>query len=265
MKRTFVLLALVVGFGVASLPLAAADLPVVRQPNDPAYSAADRGALSAAWTAVADLLRADFSLPRVAQLRGLIWSDADYAGFVAGTLQAAGYTAYLVTGPFAGASRSWVLAGVALPSGAVGYLPVEAAPSLLTSTSVFGQIAWQNGVPGTSFDPRYLAFTQAQLLPPNMPPATTFTIAGGWVAVDITATFLVMGSDPDGGLLAFIWEFSNGEKIVDTRLTLWYTFKEIGDAWAKLTVVDTRGARTVQTIEIDVLAEKPDCGCGGGK
>lgn len=260
MKRLALLIALIVSLAVSTLPLVGADLPIVRQPSDPAYAATDRAALAAAWTAIEGILKAGYPLSPV-QMGKLGWSDADFVQFAAGTLQSAGYTVLLATGSSAGTARTWILVGVPVASG-LGYIPVEAAPSVLTSSYAIGQIAWQGGVSGTSFDSRYLGFTQAAALPPNSPPAVTLSIADRYVVVDETTTLMVTGSDPDGAILAYVWTFSDGTRIAGTQAVLWYTFRDTGDATVTLTAIDTRGARTTQSEVAEVLAVEPDCGCG---
>jgi len=260
MKRLVLLIALFVSLVVATLSLAGADLPVVRQPNDPGYSAADRAALAAAWTAVEGILKAGYPLSSV-QMGKLGWSDNEFVQFAAGTLESAGYTVLLASGSWAaGTTRTWILVGVPI-SGGLGYIPVEAAPSTLGSSSAIGQIAWQGGVSGGSFDPRYLSFSQAVALAPNLPPAVTLSIAERYVVVDVPATLMVTGSDPDGAILAYLWILSDGTEIAGTQPVLWYTFREVGDATVTLTAIDTRGARTTLSAEAEVLAVKPDCRC----
>jgi hypothetical protein len=236
-----------------------ADLPVVRQPNDPAYSAADHTALAAAATAVEGILNAGYPLSRL-QMSKLGWSDDDFVQFTAGTLESAGYTVLLAGGSWAGTARTWILVGVPLASG-VGYIPVEAARSALTSSYAIGQIAWQGSVPGTSFDSRYLGFTQALAPAPNSPPAVTLSIADRYVVVGETTTLMVTGRDSDGVILAYLWAFSNGTTIAGAQPVLWYTFGKTGDVTVTLTVIDTRGARTTLSVVAEVLAEAPDCGC----
>jgi hypothetical protein len=260
-KHLLLLIVLFVSLAVSTLPLVGAELPVVRQPNDPGYSVADRAALAAAWTAVERILNAGYPLSSV-EMRRLGWSDSDFVQFAAGTLQSAGYTMLLATGSWAaGTTRTWILAGVPLSSG-LGYIPVEAAPSALGSSSAIGEIAWQSGVSGGSFDPRYLSFTQATALAPNVPPAVKILITGSYVVVDEPATLMVTGSDPDGAILAYLWAFSDGTQIAGTRPVLWYAFRETGDVTVTLTVIDTRGAQTTLSAEAEVLAVEPDCGCG---
>jgi hypothetical protein len=262
MKRVVLLIVVGVCLSVAPLSIAAADLPVVRQPGDPSYSVADRATLAAAWTEMEALLRPVFSLSRLLPLRDLSWGDSDYVQFAAGTLQSAGYATLLATGPWdGGATRTWILAGVPLSNG-VGYIPVEAVPSALASSSTIGQVAWQGGATGTSFDSRYLRFAQAAPLAPNMPPAVALSIGERYAVVDVTTTFQVMGTDSDGGILGYIWTISDGTVIVDPRATLWYTFRQTGDATVTAVVLDTRGARTTLVEQVEVLAERPDCGCG---
>jgi hypothetical protein len=261
MKRLLLFSVLFVSLVVSTLSLVGAELPVVRQPNDPDYSAADRAAIAAAWTAVEGILKAGYPLSSV-QMGKLGWSDSDFVQFAAGTLEFAGYTTFLATGSWAaGMTRAWILVGVPI-SGGLGYIPVEAAPSALGSSSAIGQIAWQNGVPGGSFDSRYLNFTQAVALAPNSPPAVRLSIAERYVVVDVPATLMVTGSDTDGVILAYLWALSDGTKIVGTQRVLWYTFREVGDATVTLTAIDTRGAQTTLSVEAEVLAVEPDCGCG---
>jgi hypothetical protein len=260
MKRLLLFVALIVSLAVSTLPLVGADLPIVRQPSDPAYAAPDRAALAAAWTAVEGILKAGYPLSPV-QMGKLGWSDSDFVQFAAGALESAGYTVLLATGSWsAGTTRTWILVGVPISSG-LGYLPVEAVWSAVTSSIAIGQIAWQGGASGGSFDPRYLSFTQAAAPAPNSPPAVTLSIADRYVVVDETTTLMAAGSDPDGTILAYVWTFSDGTKIGGTTPVLWYTFREVGDATVTLTVVDTRGARTTHSVVAEVLAVKPDCGC----
>lgn len=260
-KRILVLVVLSLGLAASSLPLAAADLPVVRQPNDPALTAADRTALASAWAAIETLLRPGFVLSRVVQLSGRQWAESDYVQFTAGVIQSAGYAVSLATGIWAGASRTWILAGVPVSLG-ITYIPIEAAPSLLPSTSWIGQIAWQGGVSGTSFDARYLSMTGATALAPNMPPAVNVSVAERYAVVDETTTLMVTGTDLDGVILFFDWTFADGTRITDPRATLWYTFREVGETTVRVAVYDTRGGRANLETRVDVLAVRPDCGCG---
>lgn len=264
MKRLLLLTALVVSLGILTLPLVAADLPVVRQPSDSAFSAADRAALASAWVAIQDTLKADFSPARFAHLQGLSWSDADFVQFAAGTLQAAGYTVLLATGSWAaGTSHTWILVTVSASFGPT-YVPVEAVPALLPSASMIGEIAWQGGVAGSSFDVRYLTFEQAVALPPSPPPSVAFHVADPFVVVDAPATLMVTGSDPSNAILAYLWTFPDGTKIADTRLVFWYTFHQVGEATVILTAINVRGARTSLSDTVNVLETGPDaCDCHG--
>lgn len=260
MKRLVLLLAVFAGLALSSVSLFAADLPVVRQPNDPAFSAADRSALSAAWTAIEKLLRPGYPLTRVVQLSGRQWVEVDYVQFAAGVIQSAGYAVSLATGSFAGAPRTWILAGVPVSLG-MAYIPVEAAPSLLPSSSWIGRIAWQGGVSGTSFDSRYFAFAEALPLPANT--AAAFVVSDSpYVVVDETATLQVLGMDPDGGILFCFWSLGDGTEEAKPGNILWHTFREVGQVPVAVSVFDMRGGRVDLSITVDVLAEKPDCGCG---
>ncbi|MEW5827163.1 MAG: hypothetical protein AB1778_10075, partial [Candidatus Bipolaricaulota bacterium] len=114
-------LAVVLLAGSLASVATAADLPVVRQPNDPAYSAADRTALAAAWAAVDPILAAGTPIPAFRLVQNG-WSERDFLLFAAGTLQSAGYSVFLATGALTpGVEHTWLLVGVALPGG-TGYL-----------------------------------------------------------------------------------------------------------------------------------------------
>jgi hypothetical protein len=261
MNRVFVLLALLAGLVLFSFSVAASDLPAVKQPSDPSLSAADRAALSAAWTAVEALLKPDYQLARMVQLSGRQWADAEFAQFTAGVLQSAGYTALLATGSWSsGTTRTWILVGIPASQG-VAYFPVEAAPSMLVSSRSIGQIAWQGGASGTTYDTRYLSFAGATALDPNAPPAVSVGVAESYAVVEETTTLLVTGSDPDDAMLFFDWTFSDGTKIADPRATLWYTFHDTGKTTILVSAYDVRGAHTDLTLDVNVLATRPDCGC----
>lgn len=259
--KCLLLAVLVVGLATPSLSLLASDLPVVRQPSDPALAATDRAALAAAWTAIETALRPGFVLSRVVQLSGRQWAEAEYVQFAAGVIQSTGFATSLVTGSWGGAPRTWIVAGVPVSFG-MTYIPIEAAPALLASKSWIGQIAWQGGASGTSFDVRYLGFTQAVPVAPNAPPAVNLGVAERYAVVDETTTLMVTGTDPDGALLFFDWLFSDGTRITDPRATLWYTFREVGNATVGVTVFDTLGGKTSLSMVVEVLAERPECGCG---
>ncbi len=261
MKRFFVCAILGAGLLALSSAAFAADAPIVRQPNDPALTSSDRAALAAAWSAVGQLLTPDYQLASLVHLSGRTWAEADFVQFAAGVLQGAGYAVDLATGPWAGGTtRTWILVGIPSSQG-LAYFPVEAAPSLLPAYGAIGQIAWQGGVAGSSYDVRYLTFSQATPLAANLPPAVTLSVAPHYVVANETTTLIVSGQDPDGEILFNLWTFADGTTVADPRPVLWHTFRKVGTTTVFVSVFDTRGGHTDLSEELDVLAEKPDCGC----
>jgi len=254
---------LLAGLLVSSLSLFATDLPVVRQPGDPALTGDDRAALAAAWTAVEPLLKPGYDLAQVVRTSGRQWAELDFVQFTAGVLQSAGYTVALATGPWQGTTRTWILVGVPVSAAAGGmaYIPVEGAPAYLGARSLIGQVAWQGGIVGSTFDARYMTFTAATPVGYNMVPAVRVSVPLGYGVVNDTTTLQISGTDPDGQILFCYWRLSDGTVLADSRLTIWHRFRTIGLAQATVSVYDTRGGRTDLVFPVDVLAEKPDCGC----
>jgi hypothetical protein len=248
---------------VASLVLLSAvsfaETVTVLQPSDSGYSSTERTALLAGADAVQKVLNEGFPFPRF-RLIQQGWTDDAFIQFAAGTLRSAGYSVVLAEGTMSGVARTWILVGIDLGS-RTGWIPVEAAASWVSSEYRLGEIAWQGGVAGGSFDSRYLAFSQTVALAPNAPPAITLTEPNRNVIVDVRATFQAVGSDPDGTIIAYQWTFGDRDTLTDTHATVWYAFKDAGEQTVHLVVIDNRGGRTTASVTVDVLAEDPGCGC----
>ena len=133
---------------------------------------------------------------------------------------------------------------------------------MVTSRSALGQIAWQAGAVNTSFDTRYVSFSQAVPPAPNVPPSVVLSVADSFVVAGSTTTFVVTGGDPDGFVLAYIWTFEDGTRVIDTRPVFWHVFSDTtGKSTVVLEVVDNRGTRTSTSVTKSVVSTAPDCGC----
>jgi hypothetical protein len=254
-RSVFILLALLVVF---SLVLAAQTVTVL-QPSDAGYSSAERAALLAGATAVQNILDEGFPFPRF-RLIQQGWTDDAFIQFAAGTLRTAGYSILLAQGTISEAAHTWILVGIDLGD-RTGWIPVEGAASWVSSEYRIGEIAWQGGVAGGSFDSQYLTYSQTVALAANVPPQISLNDLNRNVVVDVKATFQAVGSDPDGTILAYEWTINGRDTLIDTRSTLWYTFSKTGKATVDLVVIDNRGAKTTASVTVDVLAEDPGCGC----
>lgn len=223
-----------------------------------AYTGPDRAAFTAGVDAIGRQLQAGYPVPR-ARLVKLGWSEPQFVDLAAGTLRQAGFRVLLADGDFAGTPHTWILVGIELSAG-YAWVPVEASPVWLSSEWQFGAIAWQ-GAPGAAFDPRYSAFTATRELAANRPPQIVLMPPRTAVVIDEDTTFLVTGSDPDGTIIAYIWTIDGEETLVDTRAMFRYAFSKLGEHHVALEVVDNLGGRTAASVDLEVLAEDPGCGC----
>jgi hypothetical protein len=248
------LLVLLVGLLTAQ----AADVPVVLQPTDPAFSASERATLLAAARDVERVLQGGCPV----SYSGLVskgWLDRDFVVLTAGILQSAGYEVVVVEGDDgSGGSLLWILVGIPLGE-RTGWIPVEASPSDGASCHLRG-VAW-SGNSDTEFEASHLTFDRVVELAPNAAP-TARIVSIGMVVVDEQTSFHGRAEDRDGTIIAYVWSIDGEEVEVSTNFVLRYTFTDIKEYEVTLVVFDNRGAQATATKVIEVLAEGNRGCCG---
>ena len=244
-------------FLIGFLGAQAADVPVVLQPTDSAFSSSDRAVLLAAAEDVERILRQGYPIG-YSRLASSGWLDRDFVVFAAGTLQFAGYEIAVVEGSDgSGGNRLWILVGFSLGE-RVGWIPVEATPSEVGAPWLLGRIPWA-GVSGSEFDASYLAFERVVGLAVNAAPTARIARAGA-VVVDELTSFSGRAEDRDGTIIAYAWSVDGEALEVSTNFVLRYTFTEVEEYELTLVVFDDRGAQATATEIIEVLADR-DCSC----
>ncbi|MGB2983192.1 MAG: PKD domain-containing protein [Candidatus Bipolaricaulia bacterium] len=261
MKRRspgFVTLTLLFLLLTGSLGAVAADVPVVLQLSDPAFSASERSEILAGAEAVKRILSEGHPVSS-SRLVAQGWIDRDFVLFAAGSLQSLGYETVIVEGVGeSGVNQLWILVGIAL-SDRTAWVPVEAVPSNVGSRRL-GRIPW-TGASGTPFTPMYLAFDRVIELAPNAAPTASF-IATGNIVVDERTSLHSHANDPDGKIIAYVWSIDGEEAAVKTTAIYNHVFIGLGDRDVTLVVIDNRGARGTFTKTLEVLTEEEaSCGC----
>jgi len=254
----FLALLVLVALALGSLGTSAAETPTVLNPTDAGYSAADRSAILDAVTALEAALREGRPIPSF-RLIGRGWTERDFVLYTAGRIEASGFEVRVVEGEDAdGANRFWILVGVPLEGERMAWIPVEASPWVLTSTSALGQIPWA-GSRGSSYDPAYAQFDHVLELTRNVLPTVQF-IAVGHVEINETTNLHATARDSDGTIVAYIWYVDGAQVAVETDGIYEYVFNRIGDVEVTLRVIDNRGGEASATRTLDV-EEESNCGC----
>jgi len=246
-----------IGIALGSLGTSAAETPTVLNPTDPSYSAVDRSAILDAVTALEDVLREGRPIPSF-RLIGRGWTERDFVLYTAGRIEGAGFEVRVVEGEDAGgANHLWILVGVLLEGERVAWIPVEASPWVLTSTSALGKIAWA-GSGGSTYDPAYAQFDHVVALTRNALPTVQFIVVGH-VEMNEKTNLHASARDSDGTIVAYIWFVDGVQVAVETDGIFDYVFNRVGDVEVTLVVIDNRGGEASATRTLDV---EEDAGCG---
>jgi len=100
-----------------------------------------------------------------------------------------------------------------------------------------------------------VAFDEVQLfektgnLPPACAPTATPTLGNAPLVVQFAAN----GSDPDGAIAVFQWDFGDGSLSTDENPS--HTFTARGDYSVRLTAIDNEGARVSQSLTVPVAGD----------
>lgn len=85
--------------------------------------------------------------------------------------------------------------------------------------------------------------------PPSAPSvSTTMTRVGA--ADSLTAAFTATATDPDGGQVSYLWDFTDGTTTAEQNPT--HTFPSAGNRRISLTVTDDQGMATLLTLSLTV-------------
>jgi len=238
---------------------AAAEVPVVLQLDDPAFTTADRAAIAAQASEIDAVLQEGYPIP-VSRLGSRGWTDADFATFVRGYLRSSGYEAVVVEGRDpSGGHQIWVLVGIALES-RTAWVPVVTDPSIVGTSSRLGLIAWNSAAQG-DFDSSYVSFDRAVEVASHPYPSAKISITGRVAAQ--TSTPIHALSSASSSIIAYVWTIEGDDEVyVETNAASFrYTFGAEGERNVTLVVYDRWGGRAEATEEVDVVAEGYSCGC----
>jgi len=256
-RRTLLCLAV-----LACLSLSGAlgqERPLVVQPNEAGYSAAELTALGEAVVQLERLLRnADLASQRMLGQTG--WDALDFAAYTAGTLERLGYGTTIVRQGDGAGERAWALVRVGF-SGKTAWVPVEPVADPVRRQLTLGAVPVVSRVP-LRFDPHYLSYDEVVLLPANLPPTADIRPVAHVIVSSATAFFGHLSADPDGEIVLYQWTFPDRGPTTLASSSIWHTFAGIGKYAVALTVTDSRGAQASTTLNVEVVEETP-CGCGG--
>ena len=236
-----------------------AEVPVVLQLDDPAFTAADRAAIAAEATEIDAVLQEGYPIS-VSRLGSRGWTDADFATFVRGYMKSSGYEAFVVEGRDpSGGHRVWVLVGVALES-RTAWVPVVTDPSIVGTSSRLGLISWDSAA-RSNFDSSYVSFDRVVEVASHPYPSVRIAIIGRAVAQ--TSTPIHALSTASSSIIAYVWTIEGDDEVyVETNAASFrYTFGVEGERNVTLVVYDRWGGRAEATEEVDVVAEGYSCGC----
>jgi hypothetical protein len=240
------------------LAVLAAETPVFLQPNDPTFSGSDRSAIASAIAQLNAVLQEGYPVPTF-RLADAGWTDRDFVVFVAGYLNSSGYTAVVVEGDDGnGDHQLWIFVKIPL-DGKTAWVPVEAVPSIVGSSSRLGIIPWL-GSSQTEFDPAYAAFSHVVELARRSAP-TVQIIMVGYPLINNDTPFHASTASPQN-IIAYVWTIEGDDEVyVETNAASFkYEFTEVRKTLVTLVVYDRWGTRGTATKMVDVTGEA-NCGC----
>lgn len=236
----------------------AAEVPVVDQLDDPTFTASERAALMAGIDELDRVLREGYPVP-VHRLASAGWTDADFVTFVAGYLTSSGYETVVAEALDDGdATKMWVLAGIEIGERTV-WVPVEATPALVGTSSRLGLVPWAD-VGQSTYEDAYVTFDRLIALPNHPTPMVRIIVVGNPVAG--TETSIHAASTMSASVMAYVWTIEGDENVyVETHASLFrYVFPEPGTSTVTLVVYDRWGSRGTATKTVRV-GDDPGCAC----
>lgn len=236
----------------------AAERPIVLQPNASAYSPTELATLLPAMGRLDALLSApDLSSRQFFGPGG--WQSRGFALYTGGRIsELAQYSVKVVSaGGWPDGEHTWLLVGIPLGT-RTAWVPVEPSPLEEHAQIVLGTIAASTDATGAarSFDARYLAFTAAEDLPPDVPPVAKIR---GPVALataqEMVRLLAIESYDPDGRIVLYRWDFGDGESRTTASPSIDYaSTAALAPFVATLTVVDDKGRSGKATISLPVTS-----------
>ncbi len=248
--------------GMVSLFVFGQDVPVLVQPTEAGYSAAQLSSLDAQINRL-NIRLGDFSLGSKKQLGVGGWTAEKFAAYTSGNLERLGYHTAIVSRQMPnGTTTAWVVVRVDL-GGVYAWIPVDPIMNPSMSQQDLGDIPL---VAPLVYDSNYLTYTTVVTLPANIPPTAAIRAPmSDVVETESSAWFGNSSIDPDGEIVLFQWTFGEDVQRTSYTISAWYTFDPGGKEYpVSLTVTDNRGAQATARTSVYVLTlqEKADKSCG---
>jgi parallel beta-helix repeat protein len=89
----------------------------------------------------------------------------------------------------------------------------------------------------------------------NKPPSVTIKANNNYGATPLIVLFTGLGTDPDGIIVSYKWDFDDGEISLEENPV--HTFASLGTYLVELTVIDNNGTTNSSTILITVISSIP--------
>ncbi len=223
-------------------------------PNDTGYSAQELSVLLPAIDKLDKILN-DYTLGSGHYFSSDEWNSLDFAAYTAGVLSRLGYKTKIVSATgWPDGTHAWVLIAIQLPD-RTAWLPIEASPAQGKRQGRLGIIPRYTDESGKMwFDSRYIDFDKEVVLPGNVPPVAQIRAVPTDAVTGRKVRFLgVTSYDPDGEVLFYSWNFSDGETAEGRSVE--HAFTEPGTYTVVLTVTDSRGA--VASTSREFLVREP--------
>jgi len=262
---------------LASVSVSGDELPVVRQPNDPSFSALEASSIAQEIAALSSIL-SNSPLGSRRTFASSEWQSGDFARYTAGVLTEQGYRTVLVwDSGWTDGVHTWIL--VAIPAGeTIAWIPVEPSPETGYAQELLGRIPSSGDATGTpSFDAAYISFSESAELPPNLSPVPRIRPPSPPIEPRDTIRISALGSyDPDGDIVLYIWDLGDGTTKTSAARYVRHKFLRAGTFEIILTVVDSLGSQTstVTPLHVAWMEEPSDVDstgpggscpvCGGG-
>ena len=250
--------------------LAAANSPVVLQPDGDSFSASELRLITSNILQL-EVMLGDETLGSQRSVGTLGWASSEFAMYTAGSLADRGYSCLLASGgEWPDGVHTWVLVGVPVGNRIV-WIPVEATPATGTQQLALGAIPFASrGAEGIRFDGRYQVFASVAELPENLRPEAMVRSSSTTPNVNEGIRLLALGShDPDGEIILYRWCVDSAPCFATSSWSTSAVLRTAGRIGIALYVIDNAGASATATVfarvsdpEADAEAPTGGCGCG---
>jgi PKD repeat protein len=134
----------------------------------------------------------------------------------------------------------------------VGFVDRAAENYHLAATSLYKNAGTDGKDLGANLDEIEAAIAAPPAPPANQPPVVTAAVSAASGSAPLALTFTCNAGDPDGQIVAYNWNFGDGQNASSAVSS--HTYQTAGTFTAQITVTDNAGATATASLSVNVTA-----------